>query len=165
VLVLENPYFAPTDGDGNYKISNVPPGKYKLKAWHERLPADEKEIIGAGNRRAPRGFHPGHQKFAAILMAAQRCHLPPDCCLRSAPCLTLGQRLSAAGIRAASPPVLFPRGKPRQWPAVGAIGDKAYKLLFLPFMTHENHMGPALHQCIVSDAFAGISDAHHSRFP
>jgi plastocyanin len=44
VLVLENPYFAPTDGDGNYKISNVPPGKYKLKAWHERLPADEKEI-------------------------------------------------------------------------------------------------------------------------
>src|SRR3569833_1168616 len=44
VLVLENPYFASTDGDGNYKILNVPPGKYKLKAWHERLPADEKEI-------------------------------------------------------------------------------------------------------------------------
>ena len=44
VLVLENPYFAPTDGDGNYKILDVPPGKYKLKAWHERLPADEKEI-------------------------------------------------------------------------------------------------------------------------
>jgi plastocyanin len=44
VLVLENPYFAATDADGNYKISNVPPGKYKLKAWHERLPADEKEI-------------------------------------------------------------------------------------------------------------------------
>jgi len=44
VLVLENPYFATTDGDGNYKILNVPAGKYKLKAWHERLPADEKEI-------------------------------------------------------------------------------------------------------------------------
>lgn len=44
VLVLENPYFASTDEDGNYKISNVPPGDYKLKAWHERLPADEKEI-------------------------------------------------------------------------------------------------------------------------
>jgi plastocyanin len=44
VLVLENPYFAATDADGNYKISNVPSGKYKLKAWHERLPADEKEI-------------------------------------------------------------------------------------------------------------------------
>jgi plastocyanin len=45
VLVLENPYFAATDGNGNYKIPNVPPGKYKLKAWHERLPADEREII------------------------------------------------------------------------------------------------------------------------
>jgi plastocyanin len=45
VLVLENPYFAATDGSGNYKIQNVPPGKYKLKAWHERLPAGEQEII------------------------------------------------------------------------------------------------------------------------
>ena len=44
VLVLENPYFASTDQNGNYKISGVPPGNYKLKAWHERLPADEKEI-------------------------------------------------------------------------------------------------------------------------
>jgi plastocyanin len=45
VLVLENPYFASTDENGDYKISDVPPGKYKLKAWHERLPADEREII------------------------------------------------------------------------------------------------------------------------
>jgi len=45
ILVLENPYFAATDENGNYKIPDVPPGTYKLKAWHERLPADEKEII------------------------------------------------------------------------------------------------------------------------
>jgi plastocyanin len=44
VLVLENPYFAATDKNGNYKIPNIPPGEYKLKAWHERLPADEREI-------------------------------------------------------------------------------------------------------------------------
>jgi plastocyanin len=44
VLVLENPYFAATDKNGNYKITDVPPGKYKLKAWHERLPAGECEI-------------------------------------------------------------------------------------------------------------------------
>jgi protocatechuate 3,4-dioxygenase beta subunit len=42
--VLENPYFASTDENGNYTITNVPPGKYKLKAWHERLPAAEREI-------------------------------------------------------------------------------------------------------------------------
>ena len=44
VLVLENPYFASTDENGNYKISGIPPGTYKLKAWQERLPADEREI-------------------------------------------------------------------------------------------------------------------------
>jgi plastocyanin len=44
VLVLENPYFASTDENGNYKILDVPPGRYKLKAWQERLPADEREI-------------------------------------------------------------------------------------------------------------------------
>jgi plastocyanin len=44
VLVMENPFFAVTDADGHYTITNVPPGKYTLKAWHERLPADEREI-------------------------------------------------------------------------------------------------------------------------
>ena len=44
VLVVENPYFARTDDKGNYSITNVPPGTYKLKAWHERLPVQEKEI-------------------------------------------------------------------------------------------------------------------------
>jgi plastocyanin len=45
VLVLQNPYFAATDENGDYKIPNVPPGTYTLKAWHERLPADEKQIV------------------------------------------------------------------------------------------------------------------------
>ena len=45
VLVLQNPWFAAADADGNYTIQNVPAGKYRLKAWHERLPAETKEII------------------------------------------------------------------------------------------------------------------------
>jgi plastocyanin len=45
LLVLDNPYYATTDVDGNYTIQNVPPGTYKLKAWHDRLPPDEQEII------------------------------------------------------------------------------------------------------------------------
>ncbi|MEY4386368.1 MAG: hypothetical protein RLY20_1651 [Verrucomicrobiota bacterium] len=44
VLVLENPLFARADDRGNFTIPNVPAGKYKLKAWHERLPMQEKEI-------------------------------------------------------------------------------------------------------------------------
>ncbi len=44
VLVLENPFFASTNEKGQYTISNVPPGTYRLKAWHERLPSQIKEI-------------------------------------------------------------------------------------------------------------------------
>jgi len=44
VLVLETPHFAATDEKGRYSIANVPPGTYRLKAWHERLPSQIKEI-------------------------------------------------------------------------------------------------------------------------
>ena len=43
VLVLENPYFSVSDA-GRYSITNVPPGKYTLVAWQERLPKDTKII-------------------------------------------------------------------------------------------------------------------------
>ena len=45
VLVLENPWFALSDANGRYSITNVPPGTYKLKAWHERLPTVTKEVV------------------------------------------------------------------------------------------------------------------------
>jgi plastocyanin len=44
LLVLENPFFANTNEKGVYKISKVPAGTYKLKAWHERLPSQVQEI-------------------------------------------------------------------------------------------------------------------------
>jgi hypothetical protein len=44
IFVAENPYFAVTDKNGNYSISNIPPGKYKIKIWHEAIPAEEEEI-------------------------------------------------------------------------------------------------------------------------
>ena len=36
VTVVDNPYFAVTDKDGNFKISNVPPGKYTIAALHRK---------------------------------------------------------------------------------------------------------------------------------
>ena len=44
ILVVETPYFATTDDKGHYAIPNVPPGNYRLKAWHERLPSQSREI-------------------------------------------------------------------------------------------------------------------------
>lgn len=37
--VMNHPYFAVTDENGNFTIKNLPAGEYTLKAWHERLPA------------------------------------------------------------------------------------------------------------------------------
>jgi len=36
IVVLQNPYFALTDEEGNYVIENVPPGEYVIKVWHEK---------------------------------------------------------------------------------------------------------------------------------
>ncbi len=49
VLVLQNPYFAVADKNGNYRIDNVPNGTYQLKVWHERGAAAAKSIQLAGN--------------------------------------------------------------------------------------------------------------------
>ena len=40
ILVLETPYFAQTPATaGKASMGEVPPGRYRLRAWHPRLPA------------------------------------------------------------------------------------------------------------------------------
>ncbi len=39
--VLDHPFFAVTDANGGYTINGIPPGQYKLEAWHEKLGARE----------------------------------------------------------------------------------------------------------------------------
>lgn len=45
MLVFNHPYFAVTDPKGEFKIFDIPPGKYKVKIWHESIPGQEREII------------------------------------------------------------------------------------------------------------------------
>ena len=45
IMVLPNPYFAKADARQRFVIKDVPAGTYKLKAWHERLPSQTKEVV------------------------------------------------------------------------------------------------------------------------
>jgi plastocyanin len=47
IMVLDNPFFAVTGDDGKFEIPNVPPGKYTLKTWGEKLPDTTKEVTVA----------------------------------------------------------------------------------------------------------------------
>lgn len=44
VLVLTNPYFALADDKGRFTLHDVPAGTYQVRAWHERLPSQTREI-------------------------------------------------------------------------------------------------------------------------
>ena len=46
VLVVENPYFARVAADGTYRIPDVPPGVYTVKAWHEKGAAEKRVMVG-----------------------------------------------------------------------------------------------------------------------
>lgn len=43
VVVLQNPYYAVVDKDGNFKIADVPDGHYSLKVFAKRLKKAEKD--------------------------------------------------------------------------------------------------------------------------
>ena len=44
VMVLDNPFFAVSGDDGKFTIPDVPPGKYTLKTWGEKLPDSSREV-------------------------------------------------------------------------------------------------------------------------
>lgn len=44
IAVMNHPYYAVTDDSGEFTIPDVPPGTYKIQAWHEVLGALEKEV-------------------------------------------------------------------------------------------------------------------------
>ena len=49
VLVAPTPYFALTDADGSYKITNLPEGQYTASAWHEGTKLQSKPVKVTGD--------------------------------------------------------------------------------------------------------------------
>lgn len=51
VVVLQNPYFAVTDGQGHYTIANVPAGTYRLAVWRGgKMKCTGKPVTVAANK-------------------------------------------------------------------------------------------------------------------
>ena len=50
IVVTDHPYFAVTDDSGAFKIANVPPGKYKVEAWHPEFGTMTKEVEVVSNK-------------------------------------------------------------------------------------------------------------------
>lgn len=50
VYVAENPYVSVSAEDGSFSISDIPPGKYKVTIWHEKLGKVSKDVtVAAGS--------------------------------------------------------------------------------------------------------------------
>ncbi len=50
ILVFDHPYFAVTERAGTFAIDNVPPGTYRVKAWHPQLGVSEQSVtVAAGS--------------------------------------------------------------------------------------------------------------------
>jgi len=52
IVVSPTPFFTETDASGNFKIENVPDGKYNVVAWHEGMKPQTKSVEVAGTGRA-----------------------------------------------------------------------------------------------------------------
>jgi plastocyanin len=52
IIVSPTPYFAQTDSAGNFKIDDIPDGKYTVVAWHEGSKPQSKSVDVAGTGKA-----------------------------------------------------------------------------------------------------------------
>jgi hypothetical protein len=56
VVVVESPYCSLTDESGSFEITDIPPGTYQVKAWHEKLGTEVREIVIEGGKTTTASF-------------------------------------------------------------------------------------------------------------
>ncbi len=56
ILVLQNPYFAVPDQNGNYEINGVPAGTYSLSFWYGRKKAESRTVTVSANQSTTVNF-------------------------------------------------------------------------------------------------------------
>jgi len=54
--VMDHPWFAISDTSGNYSIQGLPPGKYKIEAWHEVFGSKTTEVTVIEGKEAVADF-------------------------------------------------------------------------------------------------------------
>lgn len=54
IMVFDHPFYTAPGGDGSYSLDSVPPGKYRLIAWHERIGESVRplDVTAGGTARA-----------------------------------------------------------------------------------------------------------------
>ena len=52
IAVMDQPYYDVTNDSGEFTIANVPPGTYKIQAWHEVLGKLEKDVVVESGKTA-----------------------------------------------------------------------------------------------------------------
>ncbi len=52
IAVMDHPYYSVSDENGRFTITDVPPGTYKIQAWHEVLGTLQKEVTVESGKTA-----------------------------------------------------------------------------------------------------------------
>jgi plastocyanin len=50
IVVVDSPYYTTTDADGNFRLENLPPGRFRLKAWLGRRNLVERDVAVSEGR-------------------------------------------------------------------------------------------------------------------